>query len=35
MAEHGPTGFAKAWLEARGVAWATDLIITPQKEKLP
>ena len=34
MAEHGPSGFAKAWLEARGVAWATDLI-QPQQETMP
>jgi type IV secretion system protein VirB4 len=34
MAEHGPRGFAKAWLEARGVAWATDLI-QPQQETMP
>ena len=34
MAEHGPRGFAKAWLEARGAAWATDLI-QPQQETMP
>ena len=33
MTEHGPGGFAKAWLEAKGVAWATDLI-HPQQETL-
>ncbi|MCP1750274.1 conjugal transfer protein TrbE [Bradyrhizobium elkanii] len=26
IAEHGPDGFAPAWLQHRGVAWATDLI---------
>ena len=32
LAEHGRGGFASAWLEARGVAWATDLITNPQPE---
>ncbi len=32
LAEHGREGFASAWLEARGVAWATDLITNPQPE---
>ncbi|MBC7168505.1 conjugal transfer protein TrbE [Phenylobacterium sp.] len=31
MAEQGAQGFAKAWLEARGVAWAADLIQPPQE----
>ena len=26
IAEHGPDGFVPAWLQHRGVAWATDLI---------
>ncbi|MGY2805594.1 conjugal transfer protein TrbE [Bradyrhizobium sp. USDA 4506] len=26
LAEHGPDGFVPAWLQHRGVAWATDLI---------
>ncbi|RXH24088.1 conjugal transfer protein TrbE [Bradyrhizobium nanningense] len=26
LAEHGPDGFAPAWLQHRGVAWALDLI---------
>jgi type IV secretion system protein VirB4 len=26
FAEHGPDGFVPAWLQHRGVAWATDLI---------
>ncbi|MCC8951189.1 conjugal transfer protein TrbE, partial [Bradyrhizobium sp. Arg62] len=26
IAEHGPDGFVPAWLERRGVAWASDLI---------
>ncbi|MEK9285192.1 conjugal transfer protein TrbE [Bradyrhizobium sp. ISRA442] len=26
LAEHGPDGFVPAWLQRRGVAWATDLI---------
>ncbi|QDF37478.1 conjugal transfer protein TrbE [Bradyrhizobium symbiodeficiens] len=26
LAEHGPHGFVPAWLQHRGVAWATDLI---------
>jgi type IV secretion system protein VirB4 len=34
MAEQGAQGFAKAWLEARGVAWAADLIHT-QQETMP
>ncbi|MFN3945273.1 MAG: conjugal transfer protein TrbE [Allosphingosinicella sp.] len=29
-AEHGRDGFARAWLQARGVAWAVDLIADPQ-----
>ncbi len=32
VAEHGRAGFARAWLEARGVAWATDLITDPQPQ---
>lgn len=32
MARHGRKGFARAWLEARGVGWATDLITDPQPE---
>lgn len=32
LAEHGREGFASAWLEARGVAWASDLITNPQPE---
>jgi type IV secretion system protein VirB4 len=32
LAEHGRDGFARAWLEARGVAWATDLLSTIQQE---
>jgi len=32
LAEHGREGFASAWLEARGVAWATDLLTNPQPE---
>ncbi|HQR91211.1 MAG TPA: hypothetical protein PLH31_18460, partial [Caulobacter sp.] len=34
MAEQGAPGFAKAWLEARGAAWAADLI-HPQQETMP
>ncbi|MDP1873452.1 conjugal transfer protein TrbE [Phenylobacterium sp.] len=34
MAGHGSKDFAKAWLEARGVAWAADLI-HPQQETMP
>jgi type IV secretion system protein VirB4 len=34
MAEQGAQSFAKAWLEARGVAWAADLIHT-QQETMP
>ncbi|MGX9431204.1 MULTISPECIES: conjugal transfer protein TrbE [Bradyrhizobium] len=26
LAEHGPNGFVPAWLQHRGVGWATDLI---------
>ena len=26
LAEHGRDGFVPAWLQNRGVAWATDLI---------
>ena len=32
LARHGREGFARAWLEARGVAWATDLLDTPQPQ---
>jgi type IV secretion system protein TrbE len=32
LAAHGRDGFARAWLEARGVAWATDLLNTIQQE---
>ncbi|MFC5422877.1 conjugal transfer protein TrbE [Bosea eneae] len=32
LAEHGREGFACAWLEARGVAWATDLLNAPQPQ---
>ncbi len=32
MARHGRKGFARAWLEARGIGWAIDLITTPQPE---
>ena len=40
VAEHGRAGFLAAWLRARGIAWAADLIpnltnITPQPEKEP
>jgi type IV secretion system protein VirB4 len=31
LAEHGRDGFARAWLEARGVAWANDLIDHPKE----
>ena len=34
MAGHGSKDFAKAWLDARGVAWAADLI-HPQQETMP
>jgi type IV secretion system protein TrbE len=30
LTEHGREGFARAWLEARGVAWATDLLNAAQ-----
>ena len=26
LSEHGPDDFVPAWLQHRGVAWATDLI---------
>jgi type IV secretion system protein TrbE len=32
LAEHGREGFARAWLEARGIAWATDLLNAPQPQ---
>ncbi|HEV2605607.1 MAG TPA: conjugal transfer protein TrbE [Microvirga sp.] len=32
LTEHGREGFARAWLEARGVAWATDLLNAPQPQ---
>ncbi|HEV7228040.1 conjugal transfer protein TrbE [Brevundimonas sp.] len=32
FAEHGRDGFARAWLEARGVAWATDLLATVNQD---
>ena len=32
LAEHGRDGFARAWLDARGVAWAIDLMPDPQPE---
>jgi type IV secretion system protein TrbE len=32
LAAHGRDAFARAWLEARGVAWATDLLTTIQQE---
>ncbi len=32
LAEHGRAGFARAWLETRGVAWATDLLATIEME---
>ncbi|MER9316307.1 conjugal transfer protein TrbE [Mesorhizobium sp. M0659] len=37
VAEHGRDGFLAAWLRARGVGWAADLIpsLTPQVEKEP
>lgn len=31
LAEHGRSGFARAWLDARGVAWANDLIDLPKE----
>jgi type IV secretion system protein TrbE len=33
MQEHGATGFADAWLRARGLPWAADLL-TPNEEIL-
>lgn len=33
MSEHGPDGFARAWLDARGAAWAIDLLRQPQPEQ--
>ena len=35
FAEHGRDGFARAWLVARGVGWATDLLPASQKEPVP
>ena len=35
FAEHGRAGFARAWLAARGVGWALDLIPTVQQEPVP
>ncbi len=35
LAVHGREGFARAWLQARGVAWATDLLNSPQQEPTP
>jgi type IV secretion/conjugal transfer VirB4 family ATPase len=32
LAAHGRESFPRAWLEARGVAWATDLLATIQQE---
>ncbi len=32
LGERGRDGFARAWLEARGLAWAADLIADPQPE---
>ena len=32
LAEHGRNGFARAWLDARGVAWAIDLMPDPQPD---
>lgn len=32
LTAYGRDGFARAWLEARGVAWATDLLATIQQE---
>lgn len=31
LAEHGRSGFARAWLDARGIAWANDLIDLPKE----
>ncbi len=33
LAEHGRDGFARAWLDARGVAWAIDLMPDAQPEQ--
>lgn len=34
-AQHGPDGFADAWLRARGLDWAADLIPPAEKETTP
>ncbi|SEE64874.1 type IV secretion system protein VirB4 [Rhizobiales bacterium GAS188] len=35
IAEHGRPGFARAWLRAKGAAWAADLILDPSLEPTP
>jgi type IV secretion/conjugal transfer VirB4 family ATPase len=35
MQAHGRTGFAGAWLKARGAGWAADLLATPSEEIAP
>ena len=31
MAEHGPDGFAAAWLARKGLAWAAEILTSPQE----
>lgn len=33
LAEHGPDGFLPAWFEARGVAWAADLLCDDRRSE--
>jgi len=35
LAAHGRDGFASAWLRAKGLDWAADMLTNPGKENLP